>query len=134
MSAAAAISATVVSSYPWCSNSSAAAAISARRVRSRLRSRSDGARAPRSAVALSEGYCIDSRLAFDANSHSMQKLTSAEGDTMDTRGKTILVTGATGNQGGATARHLLAGGWHVRALVRDEGTPAAAGLAAAGAE
>jgi uncharacterized protein YbjT (DUF2867 family) len=53
---------------------------------------------------------------------------------MDTRGKTILVTGATGNQGGATARHLLADGWHVRTLVRDEGTPAAAGLAAAGAE
>jgi NAD(P)-dependent dehydrogenase (short-subunit alcohol dehydrogenase family) len=31
---------------------------------------------------------------------------------MDTPGKTILVTGATGNQGGATARHLLADGWH----------------------
>ena len=50
---------------------------------------------------------------------------------MDTHGKTILVTGATGNQGGATARHLLAGGWHVRALVRDDTTPAAAALAAA---
>jgi uncharacterized protein YbjT (DUF2867 family) len=53
---------------------------------------------------------------------------------MDTRGKTIAVTGATGNQGGATARHLLADGWHVRALVRDDTTPAAATLAAAGAE
>jgi uncharacterized protein YbjT (DUF2867 family) len=53
---------------------------------------------------------------------------------MDTHGKTILVTGATGNQGGATARHLLADGWHVRALVRDATTPAAAALAAAGAE
>jgi hypothetical protein len=41
MSAAAAISATVVSSYPLRSNSAAAASISARRVRSRLRSRSD---------------------------------------------------------------------------------------------
>ncbi len=41
---------------------------------------------------------------------------------MDTRGKTILVTGATGNQGGATARHLFADGWHVRALVRDDTT------------
>jgi uncharacterized protein YbjT (DUF2867 family) len=50
---------------------------------------------------------------------------------MDIHGKTILVTGATGNQGGATARHLLAGGWHVRALVRDDTTPAAAALAAA---
>jgi uncharacterized protein YbjT (DUF2867 family) len=53
---------------------------------------------------------------------------------MDTHDKTILVTGATGNQGGATAHHLLAGGWHVRALVRDDTTPAAATLAAAGAE
>ena len=53
---------------------------------------------------------------------------------MDTHGNTILVTGATGNQGGATARHLLAGGWHVRALVRDATTPAAAALAATGAE
>ncbi|MGW9211665.1 NmrA/HSCARG family protein [Embleya sp. NPDC055664] len=50
------------------------------------------------------------------------------------RGKTVLVTGATGNQGGATSRHLLAGGWHVRALVRDDTTPAARALAAAGAE
>lgn len=47
---------------------------------------------------------------------------------------TILVTGATGNQGGATARHLLTDGWNVRALVRDDTTPAAAALAAAGAE
>ncbi|MBT2224888.1 NmrA family NAD(P)-binding protein [Nonomuraea sp. NEAU-A123] len=53
---------------------------------------------------------------------------------MDTHGKTILVTGATGNQGGATARHLLADGWRVRALVRDDTAPAAAALAAAGAE
>ena len=53
---------------------------------------------------------------------------------MDTRGKTIVVTGATGNQGGATARSLLADGWHVRALVRDDTAPAAAALAAAGAE
>jgi uncharacterized protein YbjT (DUF2867 family) len=53
---------------------------------------------------------------------------------MDTQGKTIVVTGATGNQGGATARHLLADGWHVAALVRDDTTAAAAALAAAGAE
>jgi uncharacterized protein YbjT (DUF2867 family) len=53
---------------------------------------------------------------------------------MDTYDKTVLVTGATGNQGGATARHLLADGWRVRALVRDETAPAAARLAAAGAE
>ena len=33
--------------------------------------------------------------------------------------KVILVTGATGRQGGAVARHLLEGGWRVRSLVRD---------------
>jgi len=53
---------------------------------------------------------------------------------MNMHSKTILVTGATGNQGGATARHLLADGWHVRALVRDDASPAATALAAAGAE
>ncbi|MER5540712.1 NmrA/HSCARG family protein [Streptomyces mirabilis] len=53
---------------------------------------------------------------------------------MNTHDKTVLVTGSTGNQGGATARHLLAAGWRVRALVRDETAPAAAALAAAGAE
>ncbi|WP_406632297.1 NmrA/HSCARG family protein [Amycolatopsis sp. WGS_07] len=47
---------------------------------------------------------------------------------------TILVTGATGTQGGATARSLLAAGQRVRALVRDPETPAAQALAAAGAE
>ena len=48
--------------------------------------------------------------------------------------KIVLVTGATGQQGGATARHLLAAGWRVRALVRDAEAPAARALAAAGAE
>jgi uncharacterized protein YbjT (DUF2867 family) len=46
----------------------------------------------------------------------------------------ILVTGATGKQGGATARRLLADGRPVRALVRDPAAPAAAALAAEGAE
>ncbi|MGZ0145706.1 NmrA family NAD(P)-binding protein [Kribbella sp. WER1] len=50
------------------------------------------------------------------------------------RSSTVVVTGATGNQGGATARRLLAGGWKVRALVRDKSAPAAEALAAAGAE
>lgn len=48
--------------------------------------------------------------------------------------KMIVVTGATGQQGGATARHLLAQGWRVRALVRDPNKPAAQALAAKGAE
>ncbi|GAA3586501.1 NmrA/HSCARG family protein [Nonomuraea rosea] len=48
--------------------------------------------------------------------------------------ETILVTGATGRQGGAVAAHLLADGWRVRALVRDASAPAALGLAEAGAD
>lgn len=47
---------------------------------------------------------------------------------------TVLVTGATGLQGGATARQLLAAGWQVRALVRDLGGPRAQALVRAGAE
>ncbi|WP_182887183.1 NmrA/HSCARG family protein [Microbispora sp. H10885] len=46
----------------------------------------------------------------------------------------VLVIGATGRQGGATARELLARGRTVRALVRDPGSPAAASLEQAGAE
>jgi len=48
--------------------------------------------------------------------------------------KIILVTGATGHQGGAVARHLLATGWRVRALIRDPNKPAAQVLAQMGTE
>ncbi|MEV4671347.1 MULTISPECIES: NmrA/HSCARG family protein [Actinomadura] len=47
--------------------------------------------------------------------------------------KTVLVAGATGNQGGGTARALLADGWNVRALVRDADAVPARALARAGA-
>ena len=47
----------------------------------------------------------------------------------------ILVTGATGNQGSAIARHLLQrGNFKVRALVRDPNKPASLALEQAGAE
>ncbi|GLZ35234.1 hypothetical protein Lesp02_74210 [Lentzea sp. NBRC 105346] len=46
----------------------------------------------------------------------------------------VVVTGATGRQGGAVARHLLAAGWRVRALTRDPDSASARRLAAAGAE
>jgi uncharacterized protein YbjT (DUF2867 family) len=46
----------------------------------------------------------------------------------------VLVIGATGQQGGATARHLLADGWPVHALVRDPTSVAAQRLQTAGAE
>lgn len=46
----------------------------------------------------------------------------------------VAVTGATGRQGGAVARHLLAAGWRVRALTRTPSSPAAVRLAVLGAE
>jgi uncharacterized protein YbjT (DUF2867 family) len=48
--------------------------------------------------------------------------------------KLALVTGATGQQGGAVAARLLADGWRVRALTRDTSSAKAQALAAAGAE
>lgn len=46
----------------------------------------------------------------------------------------IVVTGATGRQGGAVARHLLAGGRRVRALTRNPESAAARKLADLGAQ
>lgn len=50
------------------------------------------------------------------------------------RSKTILVTGVTGQQGGAVARHLLNDGWSVRGLTRDRNKAAAQALEEAGVE
>ncbi|MEX5708392.1 NmrA/HSCARG family protein [Parafrankia sp. FMc6] len=52
----------------------------------------------------------------------------------DRAAKVILVTGATGRQGGAAAARLLAAGWPVRALTRDPTSAAARRLAEAGAQ
>jgi uncharacterized protein YbjT (DUF2867 family) len=46
----------------------------------------------------------------------------------------ILITGATGQQGGSTARALLKAGHRVRAMTRKPDSPAARALAALGAE
>lgn len=53
---------------------------------------------------------------------------------MSTEKKVILVTGATGQQGGATARELLAAGHAVRAMTRKPDSDAARALRALGAE
>ncbi|WP_066947504.1 NmrA family NAD(P)-binding protein [Streptomyces lushanensis] len=53
---------------------------------------------------------------------------------MSTDSAPVLVTGATGRQGGATARALLAAGVPVRALVRDPATGRARAVEALGAE
>jgi uncharacterized protein YbjT (DUF2867 family) len=46
----------------------------------------------------------------------------------------VLITGATGRQGGGVAHLLLAGGHHVRALTRNASSPAADALRKLGAE
>ena len=46
----------------------------------------------------------------------------------------VLVTGATGQQGGAVACHLLDTGWNIRALTRSPDKPEAVKLRKAGAE
>ncbi|MBA2571740.1 MAG: NmrA/HSCARG family protein [Gemmatimonadetes bacterium] len=48
--------------------------------------------------------------------------------------RTILVTGATGQQGGAVAQHLLQNGFQVRALTRSPDKPAAGKLRDQGSE
>lgn len=53
---------------------------------------------------------------------------------MDRSNTMILVTGATGRQGGAVARHLLADGWRVRAFTRHPESEAAKNLESLGAE
>lgn len=52
----------------------------------------------------------------------------------DGKDRIIVVTGATGLQGGAVTRHLLANGWHVRALTRNPQSAKAQALTALGAE
>jgi len=48
--------------------------------------------------------------------------------------KTVLVTGATGRQGGAVIRHMLPNAWKLRALTRDPGSHAARSLTQKGVE
>ncbi|MGW4408710.1 NmrA family NAD(P)-binding protein [Nonomuraea sp. NPDC004702] len=70
-----------------------------------------------------------------AEAHAAVEARAVTGKTLllPARARTVLVTGATGNQGGAVARTLLARGWTVRALVRDPASDAAQALAALGA-
>jgi uncharacterized protein YbjT (DUF2867 family) len=48
--------------------------------------------------------------------------------------KTVLITGATGQQGGAVIRHMLAKGWNLRALTRNSSSDTAMNLARQGVE
>jgi uncharacterized protein YbjT (DUF2867 family) len=53
---------------------------------------------------------------------------------MSTSKRVVVVTGATGKQGGAVARHLLSSGWHVRAVTRNPSSEPSKKLALLGAE
>src|SRR5438445_4770090 len=53
---------------------------------------------------------------------------------MSTTDKVVLVTGATGRQGGAVIRHMLPKGWRLRALSRNPSTYAAKELTRLGVE
>lgn len=57
---------------------------------------------------------------------------ACSGDESATGTKTILVTGATGTQGGAVARELLARGYDVRGLTRNPDSASAQALAGLG--
>jgi len=57
-----------------------------------------------------------------------------EKDNRQRGDRLVLVTGATGHQGGAVARHLLERGFRVRAVTRDPNKAAARALAERGAE
>jgi uncharacterized protein YbjT (DUF2867 family) len=53
---------------------------------------------------------------------------------MENTNKTVLVTGATGRQGGAVIRHMLRNEWKLRALTRSPNAPAAQELTRQGVE
>jgi uncharacterized protein YbjT (DUF2867 family) len=53
---------------------------------------------------------------------------------MSNADKVVLITGATGRQGGGVIRHMLPRGWKLRALTRDPNSNAARALARSGIE
>ena len=53
---------------------------------------------------------------------------------MSNADKSVLITGATGRQGGAVIRHMLRKGWRLRALTRNPASHAAKDLARQGVE
>src|SRR5262249_13487695 len=59
---------------------------------------------------------------------------SGREETMVNGDRLVLVTGATGRQGGAAIRHMSSKGWRLRALTRDPNSHAARELARRGVE
>ena len=54
--------------------------------------------------------------------------------TMTERNNVVLVTGATGRQGGSVVHHMLSQGWNLRALVRNPTADGAKSLTDRGVE
>src|SRR5260221_14711776 len=71
----------------------------------------------------------DGRCPVTRQQESRETASAQNGHDAD---RPILVTGATGQQGGAVLRHLRTQGFAVRALTRDAHSPAARTLAATG--
>lgn len=53
---------------------------------------------------------------------------------MTTNNRKVLVTGATGKQGGSVVRHMLGNGWNLVALTRDPKSKTAKALLESGVE
>ena len=87
-----------------------------------------GARAPMGLKLLS--CCLSTLPADNRNAGTVRfqdaRLDFAERkdytNAMANNNHTVLVTGATGKQGGSVVRHMLGRGWDLRALTRDPST------------
>ena len=73
---------------------------------------------------------ISDAAAIGRRAHSPSLRTSP----MPDESRTILITGATGKQGGALVRHLVGKGFHLKAMTRNPASDAAKALAARGVE
>ena len=85
---------------------------------------------PLNELPLELAYCTEASSEIVA--HSRAKATKRT--YMIQSDKTVLVTGATGRQGGAVVRHMLPKGWKLRALTRRPGGQEAKSLARQGVE
>ena len=77
-----------------------------------------------------ENVAMDDKL----QSESAKILETLRRITMNNTDRTVLVTGATGRQGGSVIRHMLAKGWKLRALTRKPDSAASRELAGGGIE
>src|SRR5215831_3535028 len=70
----------------------------------------------------------------EASDTATTTLTEKRHEYMASNNRTVLVTGATGKQGGSVVRHMLGKGWDLKALTRDAKSKAAKALLDKGVE